>query len=155
VLRVAVTEVALAITDNISPSDRLPAVQMQDHQINEPKWDAWKVLPEAVRTGQVAFALAHGGLDMHEYDEVKGNEAFADDFQNAMTYYTQQSLMGGDVELQDAYDWRSAKAWTLSLFDALRGFISAPPSHADDLVEHADVEHADRIVRRGQHSCIA
>jgi hypothetical protein len=38
----------------------------QDHQINEPKWDAWKVLPEAVRTGQVAFALAHGGLDMHE-----------------------------------------------------------------------------------------
>jgi hypothetical protein len=80
-----------------------------DHQINEPKWDAWKVLPEAVRTGQVAFALAHGGLDMHEYDEVKGNEAFADDFQNAMTYYTQQSLMGGDVDLQDAYDWRSAK----------------------------------------------
>ena len=39
---------------------------LQDHQINEPKWDAWKVLPEAVRTGQVAFALAHGGLDMHE-----------------------------------------------------------------------------------------
>lgn len=38
----------------------------QDHQINEPKWDAWKVLPEAVRTGQVAFALAHDGLDMHE-----------------------------------------------------------------------------------------
>lgn len=35
-------------------------------QINEPKWDAWKVLPEAVRTGQVAFALAHDGLDMHE-----------------------------------------------------------------------------------------
>ena len=28
----------------------------------------------------------------------------------AMTYYTKQSLMGGDVELQDAYDWRSAKA---------------------------------------------
>jgi hypothetical protein len=39
---------------------------LQDHQINEPKWDAWKVLPEAVRTGEVAFALAHGGLDMHE-----------------------------------------------------------------------------------------
>jgi hypothetical protein len=80
-----------------------------DHQINEPKWDAWKVLPEAVRTGEVAFALAHGGLDMHEYDEVEGHEKFADDFQMAMTYYTKQSLMGGDVELQDAYDWRSAK----------------------------------------------
>lgn len=42
------------------------AFALQDHQINEPKWDAWKVLPEAVRTGAVAFALAHGGLDMHE-----------------------------------------------------------------------------------------
>ncbi len=37
-----------------------------DHQINKPKWDAWKNLPEAVRTGKVAFALAHDGLDMHE-----------------------------------------------------------------------------------------
>ena len=37
-----------------------------DHQINKPKWDAWKALPEAVRTGQVAFAVAHGGLDMHQ-----------------------------------------------------------------------------------------
>lgn len=37
-----------------------------DHQINEPKWEAWKVLPEAVRTGQVAFALAHDGMDMHQ-----------------------------------------------------------------------------------------
>lgn len=45
-----------------------------------------------------------------QYDEVEGHEKFADDFQMAMTYYTKQSLMGGDVELQDAYDWRSAKA---------------------------------------------
>ena len=37
-----------------------------DHQINELKWEAWKVLPEAVRTGQVAFALAHDGMDMHQ-----------------------------------------------------------------------------------------
>lgn len=44
-----------------------------------------------------------------QYDEVEGHEKFADDFQMAMTYYTKQSLMGGDVELQDAYDWRSAK----------------------------------------------
>jgi hypothetical protein len=35
-------------------------------QINKPKWDAWKMLPEAVRSGDVAFALAHGGLDMHQ-----------------------------------------------------------------------------------------
>ncbi len=37
-----------------------------DHQINKPKWDAWKMLPEAVRSGAVPFALAHGGLDMHQ-----------------------------------------------------------------------------------------
>lgn len=37
-----------------------------DHQINKPKWDAWKMLPEAVQQGEVAFALAHGGLDMHQ-----------------------------------------------------------------------------------------
>ena len=37
-----------------------------DHQINKPKWDAWKVLPEAVQKGEVAFALAHDGLDMHQ-----------------------------------------------------------------------------------------
>ena len=46
---------------NVLPDDRQTCMQ-----INEPKWDAWKVLPEAVRTGQVAFALAHDGLDMHE-----------------------------------------------------------------------------------------
>jgi hypothetical protein len=80
-----------------------------DHQINKPKWDAWKMLPEAVQNGEVAFALAHGGLDMHQYDEVKGNEAFADDFQQAMTYYTKQSLMGGEVPLKDAYDWSKSK----------------------------------------------
>lgn len=44
-----------------------------------------------------------------QYDEVKGNEAFAEDFQQAMTYYTKQSLVAGEVDLQDAYDWRSAK----------------------------------------------
>lgn len=148
-------------------------------QINEPKWDAWKVLPEAVRTGQVAFALAHDGLDMHEvmhispsplrdcphpvplpcslphqvrahsvarqlpchlwalashamltamsvgvlqYDEVEGNEAFAEDFQQAMTYYTKQSLVGGDTGLQDAYDWRSAKVtFDLEMYSMICG----------------------------------
>ena len=35
-------------------------------QINKPKWDAWKMLPEAVKSGAVPFALAHGGLDMHQ-----------------------------------------------------------------------------------------
>ena len=35
-------------------------------QINKPKWDAWKMLPEAVKCGAVPFALAHGGLDMHQ-----------------------------------------------------------------------------------------
>ena len=35
-------------------------------QINTPKWEAWNKLPEAVRTGKVAFALAHDGLDVHQ-----------------------------------------------------------------------------------------
>ena len=37
-----------------------------DHQINKPKWEAWKMLPEAVQQGKVAFALAHKGSDMHQ-----------------------------------------------------------------------------------------
>ncbi|KAK9836012.1 hypothetical protein WJX81_006289 [Elliptochloris bilobata] len=80
-----------------------------DHQINKPKWDAWKALPEAVRTGQVAFAVAHGGLDMHQYDEEPGHEAFADDFQQAMTYFTKLSLTGGEVALENAYEWGGAR----------------------------------------------
>ncbi len=52
---------------------------------------------------------------MWQYDEVAGNEAFAEDFQQAMTYYTKQSLVGGDVGLQDAYDWRSAKVHALAV----------------------------------------
>ena len=39
---------------------------MAAHQINSPKADAWKVLPEAVRTGQTAFMLAHNGDTMHQ-----------------------------------------------------------------------------------------
>lgn len=54
-------------------------------------------------------------LGMWQYDEVAGNEAFAEDFQQAMTYYTKQSLVGGDVGLQDAYDWRSAKVHALAV----------------------------------------
>ena len=40
-----------------------------------------------------------------QYDEEKGNEAFADDFQQAMTYFTKLSLRGGEVSLKDAFDW--------------------------------------------------
>ena len=39
---------------------------MARHQINGPKQDAWKVLPEAVRTGQTAFVLAHNGDTMYQ-----------------------------------------------------------------------------------------
>ena len=46
-------------------ADRLT---IQVLQINKPKWDAWKMLPEAVKSGAVPFALAHGGLDMHQVD---------------------------------------------------------------------------------------
>ena len=44
-----------------------------------------------------------------QFEEVPGNEAFADEMEKAMTYYTLQSLFGGDVDLRDAYDWKSAK----------------------------------------------
>ena len=43
-----------------------------------------------------------------QYDEEKGNEAFADDFQQAMTYFTKLSLRGGDASLKEAYDWGRA-----------------------------------------------
>ena len=39
---------------------------MAAHQINAPKADAWKVLPEAVRTGKTAFMLAHKGETMYQ-----------------------------------------------------------------------------------------
>ena len=39
---------------------------MAAHQINTPKLDAWKVLPEAVKTGQTAFMLAHNGETMYQ-----------------------------------------------------------------------------------------
>ena len=51
-----------------------------DHQINKPKWDAWKMLPEAVQNGEVAFALAHGGLDMHQVSLLVCNAALMIDF---------------------------------------------------------------------------
>ena len=39
---------------------------MAAHQINIPKLEAWKVLPEAVKTGQTAFMLAHNGETMYQ-----------------------------------------------------------------------------------------
>ena len=39
---------------------------MAAHQINTPKLKAWKVLPEAIKTGQTAFILAHNGETMYQ-----------------------------------------------------------------------------------------
>ena len=39
---------------------------MAAHQINAPKAEAWKVLPEAIRTGKTAFMLAHEGETMYQ-----------------------------------------------------------------------------------------
>ena len=44
-----------------------------------------------------------------QYDEEAGHEAFADDFQNAMTYFTKLSLTGGSVPLKEAYPWTKAR----------------------------------------------
>lgn len=46
---------------------------------------------------------------MLQYDEEEGHEAFADDFQNAMTYFTKQSLVGGEVPLKKAYPWANSR----------------------------------------------
>ncbi|GAQ85000.1 O-methyltransferase family protein [Klebsormidium nitens] len=75
------------------------------HQINQPKWDAWKVLPEAVRLGKTPFAVAHG-TDMYGYDNKPENAAFHEEFMQSMTYFTKHSLdEGGQVTLKDVYDW--------------------------------------------------
>ena len=67
-----------------------------DHQINEPKWEAWKVLPEAVRTGQVAFALAHDGMDMHQVrDSVRLTAAAAQPAQASMLVYIGAAIRPG------------------------------------------------------------
>ena len=50
-------------------------------------------------------------FDLHlatQYDEEEGHEAYADCFQKAMTYYTKQSLRGGEVDIAEAFDWKSA-----------------------------------------------
>jgi hypothetical protein len=53
--------------------------------------------------------LPHSPRHVHaQYDEEAGNEAFADDFQQAMTYFTKLSLRGGEVGLKEAYDWGKA-----------------------------------------------
>ncbi|DBB14282.1 hypothetical protein WJX82_008155 [Trebouxia sp. C0006] len=82
---------------------------MAAHQINTPKTEAWKVLPEAVRTGQTAFMLAHGGDTMYQYGEKHDNAAFGEEFSHAMTYFTRHSLQGGTLSLKDAYNWKGAK----------------------------------------------
>ena len=46
---------------------------------------------------------------MLQYDEEAGNEAFADDFQQAMTYFTKLSLKGGEMPLKDAYSWSKSR----------------------------------------------
>lgn len=43
---------------------------MAAHQINTPKLEAWKVLPEAVKTGQTAFVLAHNGETMYQVSDL-------------------------------------------------------------------------------------
>ncbi|KAL3132215.1 hypothetical protein ABBQ32_008805 [Trebouxia sp. C0010 RCD-2024] len=82
---------------------------MAAHQINTPKLEAWKVLPEAVKTGQTAFVLAHNGETMYQYGERPENAEFGAEFMQSMTYFTQHSLQGGIQSLRDAYDWKSAK----------------------------------------------
>ena len=49
------------------------------------------------------------GCNAVQYDEEKGNEAFADDFQQAMTYFTKLSLRGGEVSLKDAFNWSQSR----------------------------------------------
>eukprot|EP00879_Flechtneria_rotunda_P029871 GHRR01032334.1.p1 GENE.GHRR01032334.1~~GHRR01032334.1.p1 ORF type:complete len:371 (+),score=126.55 GHRR01032334.1:187-1299(+) len=81
---------------------------MASHLINKPKWDAWKMLPEAVQQGKTAFVLAHG-MDVYQFGELPEQSAFGDEFCKAMSYFTRHSLQGGKTSLKDAYDWKSAR----------------------------------------------
>jgi cyclopropane fatty-acyl-phospholipid synthase-like methyltransferase len=78
------------------------------HQINQPKADAWKILPQAVQQGKTAFVMAHG-KDMYQFCEDPKNGAFATEFNKSMTYYTKHSLRGGEFTLQNAFDWSKTK----------------------------------------------
>lgn len=60
---------ANAATAELVQGDAPSLGHFASHQINKPKWDAWKVLPEAVKTGQTAFVLAHDGIDMYQVSQ--------------------------------------------------------------------------------------
>eukprot|EP00882_Tetradesmus_deserticola_P009252 GHRQ01009762.1.p1 GENE.GHRQ01009762.1~~GHRQ01009762.1.p1 ORF type:complete len:396 (+),score=158.11 GHRQ01009762.1:234-1421(+) len=81
---------------------------MASHLINPPKWDAWKVLPQAVQQGKTAFVLAHG-MDVYEYGEAAEHTGYGEEFMKAMSYFTRHSLAGGATSLKDAYDWAGAR----------------------------------------------
>ncbi|KAF6265260.1 S-adenosyl-L-methionine-dependent methyltransferase [Scenedesmus sp. NREL 46B-D3] len=81
---------------------------MASHLINPPKWDAWKVLPQAVQQGKTAFVLAHG-MDVYEYGEAAEHAGYGEEFMKAMSYFTRHSLAGGATSLKDAYDWAGAR----------------------------------------------
>ncbi len=67
------------------------------------RWSAFSTF--TVITLCHVLTVGHG----MQYDEEKGNEAFADDFQQAMTYFTKLSLRGGEVSLKDAFDWSKSQ----------------------------------------------
>ncbi|WIA10082.1 hypothetical protein OEZ85_010289 [Tetradesmus obliquus] len=81
---------------------------MASHLINPPKWDAWKVLPQAVQQGKTAFVLAHG-MDVYQYGELPEQAAYGEEFMKAMSFFTRHSLAGGATSLKDAYDWAGAR----------------------------------------------
>ncbi len=57
---------ANAATGDLVQGDKPSLGHMAAHLINAPKWDAWKLLPEAVKTGGTAFAMAHDGNDVYQ-----------------------------------------------------------------------------------------
>ncbi|KAK9820356.1 hypothetical protein WJX72_009378 [[Myrmecia] bisecta] len=97
--------VANRATKQLVRGDEPSLGHMVAHQINKPKWEAWKLLPEAVQSGETAFCLAHGGENMYQWGERKENADFSAEFMKSMTYFTNLSLKGGEVTLEAAYDW--------------------------------------------------
>lgn len=57
---------ANAATQDLVQGEKPSLGHMAAHLINAPKWDAWKLLPEAVKTGGTAFAMAHDGNDVYQ-----------------------------------------------------------------------------------------
>lgn len=75
---------------NLLATHRGPSIgHLAMHLLEPAQWDAWKVLPEALQTGEVPFERANGtGV----YDYCRDNDWSGEVFINAMSFFTNHSV---------------------------------------------------------------